>query len=204
MKNVQRFAGAPRGLYRSQDLFADLQVRAVYFNTLAKINESFLARDVVFEGGSPLSPSELASLKSALNQGSEESMEDGLLLSPGASKNPFISMSGEEEESEASYSTMDTGLQKRNDAIQTLGDLTVRRLATSLQHYSGYDIETCFEHASELLKTAQDAAAAANNDPENKTIEDILNDPERNKADRDKLAEYLSIAERMLSTQNTQ
>jgi hypothetical protein len=30
MKNVQRFAQAPRGLYRSQDLFADLQVRAVY------------------------------------------------------------------------------------------------------------------------------------------------------------------------------
>jgi hypothetical protein len=29
-KNVQRFAGAPRGLYRSQDLFANLQVRAVY------------------------------------------------------------------------------------------------------------------------------------------------------------------------------
>jgi hypothetical protein len=30
MKNVQRFAQAPRGLYRSQDLFANLQVRAVY------------------------------------------------------------------------------------------------------------------------------------------------------------------------------
>jgi hypothetical protein len=32
MKNAQRFAGAPRGLYRSQDLFADLQMRAIYLS----------------------------------------------------------------------------------------------------------------------------------------------------------------------------
>jgi hypothetical protein len=36
MKNVQRFAGAPRGLYRSQDLFANLQVRAVYAKDVLK------------------------------------------------------------------------------------------------------------------------------------------------------------------------
>jgi hypothetical protein len=43
MKNVQRFAGAPRGLYRSQDLFADLQVRAVYF-----LSEQTLQRSIFF------------------------------------------------------------------------------------------------------------------------------------------------------------
>ena len=30
MKNVQRFAQAPRGLYRSQDFFGNLEMRAVY------------------------------------------------------------------------------------------------------------------------------------------------------------------------------
>ena len=57
---------------------------------------------------------------------------------------------------------------------QTLYSETRLLLALSLHKYYDYDADNAFKAASELREAAQHAADAANTDPENTTIQDIL------------------------------